>query len=147
MLYFSSILDRVSQFVIDIIQYVRRKLIEKEANMYEANNWVKNEAQEHNHLPNYGTFRQALFQCIKERIVPIITELLSGINKFENLKILHKPQYKELWMKLFHMFVAENLLVDRIHNSSNWIAKFPFSFIIMVQVENLLKIHPTYGNE
>ena len=113
--------------------------------MHGANNWIKNEAKDHNHLPNYGTFRQALIQCAKEKITPLIAQLLLRINQYGNLILLQNEAYRELWLKLFHMFHLEELQVDNTNRLSNWISKFPFFYEIFMQTENILKTHITPG--
>ncbi|XP_065676513.1 E3 ubiquitin-protein ligase rnf213-alpha-like isoform X2 [Hydra vulgaris] len=103
-------------------------------------NWIQNEAIEQKYQPSYGTFRHALFCYMEDRIVPVLTSIVSSIDRFYNLEILHsEPEYTMLWLELFSKFTvisnnAPNKLLD-----SYFRCKFPFSDRIFKEIDDALQ--------
>ena len=138
--YFLLWLGEYSSLVMEMISYIRTILIEDEEKMYDKA-WIKQEARDHRYLPNYGTLRQALIQCIKEKIAPIMTQILLRLNQFRNLLILKNERYRELWLKLASILLSERIPVEMGNQAQQWACRFPFFFEILSRIENSLKVH------
>ncbi|XP_029997116.1 E3 ubiquitin-protein ligase rnf213-alpha-like isoform X2 [Sphaeramia orbicularis] len=69
------------------------------------NNWVMKEASNIDALQEGGTFRQTLWKRVQAVVVPVLAQLVSVIDRDQNLDILLDPgcrdSVKRLWLDIF----------------------------------------------
>ncbi|XP_057290514.1 E3 ubiquitin-protein ligase rnf213-alpha-like isoform X3 [Hydractinia symbiolongicarpus] len=140
--------DLSLEFVHTIMGKINDNLHQKESLIMpeKVNFWVQQEAVEQLHLPEYGTFREALIRCVEDKVTPILTVLLNEIDQNKNLLILkNNPQYQELWVKLLKHAITvdvektKSISIERDAFSS----QFPFSCQVMHIMEQIVKTHIT----
>ncbi|XP_065678766.1 E3 ubiquitin-protein ligase rnf213-alpha isoform X3 [Hydra vulgaris] len=125
-----------------VLELIETGLAAEESNWHPdyVTNWIQNEAIEQKYQPSYGTFRHALFYYVEDRIVPVFTSIVSSIDKFHNLEILHnEPKYTKLWVELFSKFMvisnnAPCKLLDPYFH-----CKFPFSDRVFKEIDDALQ--------
>ena len=130
-----------NSFVTTIMQMIQINLKKAESNMLPdfVNNWVQHVAIEQKYLQAYGTFRQALCYYVEDRIVPILTSIISSIDSFSNLAILcRQPDYTDLWINLFARINISNLPTYKDFDES-FQCKFPFSNRLCKEIELAMK--------
>ncbi|XP_065678749.1 E3 ubiquitin-protein ligase rnf213-alpha isoform X5 [Hydra vulgaris] len=129
-------------FITTVLRLLEAGLAAEESKWHPdyVTNWIQNEAIEQKYQPSYGTFRHALFCYMEDRIVPVLTSIVSSIDRFRNLEILHnEPEYTKLWLELFSKFTvisnnAPNKLLDPYFS-----CKFPFSDRIFKEINDALQ--------
>nr|XP_047126393.1 E3 ubiquitin-protein ligase RNF213 isoform X3 [Hydra vulgaris] len=129
-------------FITTVLRLLEAGLAAEESKWHPdyVTNWIQNEAIEQKYQPSYGTFRHALFCYMEDRIVPVLTSIVSSIDRFRNLEILHnEPEYTKLWLELFSKFTvisnnAPNKLLDPYFS-----CKFPFSDRIFKEIDDALQ--------
>lgn len=110
----------------------------------EINLWIQKEAVEQQHLPDYGTFREALIRCVEDKITPFLTSFLNEVDKCNNL--ITQRKYQQLWVELSEATVAiPSQDDDNIHFDSYECSRFPFSCQIIHMIETIVKTHMTTG--
>ncbi|XP_068134510.1 E3 ubiquitin-protein ligase RNF213-like [Hyperolius riggenbachi] len=86
-------------------------LLVQERGMYNAAEWVVHEAANQDALQEAGTFRQTLWKRVQTAVTPLMSQILSVVDRNANLDLLVDPEaddfVKSLWM---YMFQYENLL-------------------------------------
>ncbi|XP_065678762.1 E3 ubiquitin-protein ligase rnf213-alpha isoform X2 [Hydra vulgaris] len=128
-------------FVTTIMQMIQNNLKKEEHNMLPdfINNWVHYEAIEQKYIKDYGTFQQALRYYVQDRIVPILSSIMSNIDCFSNLSILFKqPDYTDLWLKLFSKTNCSSIQISNELEES-FQCKFPFSNRLFKEIELVIK--------
>ncbi|XP_047126436.1 E3 ubiquitin-protein ligase rnf213-alpha isoform X2 [Hydra vulgaris] len=129
-------------FITTVLRLLEAGLAAEESKWHPdyVTNWIQNEAIEQKYQPSYETFRHALFCYMEDRIVPVLTSIVSSIDRFRNLEILHnEPEYTKLWLELFSKFTvisnnAPNKLLDPYFS-----CKFPFSDRIFKEINDALQ--------
>ncbi|XP_047126737.1 E3 ubiquitin-protein ligase rnf213-alpha isoform X2 [Hydra vulgaris] len=128
-------------FVTTIMELIQSNLKKEENNILPdyINNWVQYEAVEQKYIKNYGTFQQALCYYVEDRIVPILSSIISNIDSFGNLSILFKqPSYTDLWLNIFSKTNCSSI---QVYNESevSFQCKFPFSNRLCHEIELVIK--------
>ena len=129
---------------------IQKCLLEKEClSLPElVNTWVQQEAIEQRHLPDYGTFREALIRCFEDRVTPVLTIAINEMDKNCNLTIFQRnPRYHKLWLDLFEIYATQvtNVTLARSKGEGIFVCNFPFSSHIIQTMEDAVKVHVSQG--
>ena len=133
-----------NRFIETLMKYIHDNITEKDKLLEPetVNNWVQHEAVEQRHLPDYGTFREALRRCVEDKITPILTKFLLDIDYNSNLLIFPNGQ-QQLWVDLCAETIYGNKIDKGDANArkeqSTFISRFPFSYQIFKMLETLIK--------
>ncbi|XP_022803330.1 E3 ubiquitin-protein ligase rnf213-alpha-like isoform X2 [Stylophora pistillata] len=134
-------------------------LKEKESTALNAQGWFHSEALSGTGVLEWGTFRKALLQRIYSVVVPILAEIIAFADKNMNLDLARsdKPWISKLWLKILADPTISELTYSEMVSpgtDSVWervqvigsgagghkfCCRFPFSFIIMQDVEKMVK--------
>ncbi|XP_065674932.1 E3 ubiquitin-protein ligase rnf213-alpha-like isoform X2 [Hydra vulgaris] len=128
-------------FVTTIMELIQSNLKKEENNILPdyINNWVQYEALEQKYIKNYGTFQQALCYYVEDRIVPILSSIISNIDSFGNLSILFKQSsYRDLWLNIFSKTSCSSIQVYN-ESEASFQCKFPFSNRLCHEIELVIK--------
>ena len=141
-----------SRFVKGILDCIQRFLVQKEeVSLPEhVNTWVQREAIEQNHLPDYGTFREALIRCFEDRVTPVLMTIISEMDRNCNLMILQREsKYHNLWLDLFESCVGTtevaNVKLAQSNAEGTFVCNFPFSSHVIQTMEDAVKVHVSQG--
>ncbi|XP_065675221.1 E3 ubiquitin-protein ligase rnf213-alpha-like isoform X3 [Hydra vulgaris] len=134
--------DIEKMFITTVLKLIETGLAAEESKCHPdyVTNWIQNEAIEQKYQPSYGTFSQALFCYMEDRIVPVLSSIVYSIDRFHNLEIVHnKPEYTKLWLELFSKIrVISNISPNKLLDSY-FHCKFPFSDRVFQEIENALR--------
>ncbi|XP_018410444.1 PREDICTED: E3 ubiquitin-protein ligase RNF213-like [Nanorana parkeri] len=114
--------DQIKSSFLKMLKYRLFKLLKtQEENVYNPEQWVIREAANQDALQEAGTFRQTLWKRVQTAVTPLLSQILSVVDRNANLDLLvakHVEDYvKCLWM---HIFQDENLLpISDSHSSQN----------------------------
>ena len=131
-------------FVTTITQLIQKELVLEERKMPPEYviNWIQFEAIEQEYLAAYGSFKQALFCYVEDRILPILSNIISSINQHGNLMILfNQPEYIELWISLFSKVIFIPNFVSEKLSDETFDGRFPFSAQICKEISSALRTH------
>ncbi|XP_054463285.1 E3 ubiquitin-protein ligase rnf213-alpha [Anoplopoma fimbria] len=147
-----------AEFLQTVKRHLHSLLATREGNTFSSikSNWVIKEASNIDALQEGGTFRQTLWKRVRAVVVPLLAQLLSVIDRDQNLDILLDGNcgefVKRLWLDIFgndKLLEIQHLTLD--HNSEtrtilvqNYIAQdrnvscsMPFSWRIKDYLEEL----------
>ena len=126
-------------------------LLQKEQQnfMDDPQKWIEHEAIEQRHLQDYGTFREALIQCVEDRLTSILSKILVQADVNNNLMLLEKSRYVDLWVKLFEKVVNSLQETETNENPRQGLqsAKFPFSGKVSKMIHDTIKKQIHHGME
>ncbi|XP_018410442.1 PREDICTED: LOW QUALITY PROTEIN: E3 ubiquitin-protein ligase RNF213-like [Nanorana parkeri] len=113
--------DQIKSSFLKMLKYRLYKLLEtQEVIAFSPEQWVIREAGNHDALQEAGTFRQTLWKRVQTAVTPLLSQILSVVDRNANLDLLvakHVEDYvKCLWM---YIFQDENLLPIDSHSSQN----------------------------
>ncbi|XP_018410445.1 PREDICTED: E3 ubiquitin-protein ligase RNF213-like [Nanorana parkeri] len=120
-----SLLSTEDQIKSSFLKMLKNRLFKllkiQEENVYNPEQWVIREAANQDALQEAGTFRQTLWKRVQTAVTPLLSQILSVVDRNANLDLLvakHVEDYvKCLWMYIFH---DENLLlISNSHSSQN----------------------------
>ena len=126
-------------------------LLQKEQQnfMDDPQKWIEHEAIEQRHLQDYGTFREALIRCVEDRLTSILSKILVQADVNNNLMLLEKSRYVDLWVKLFEKVVNSLQETETNENPRQGLqsAKFPFSGKVSKMIHDTIKKQIHHGME
>nr|DBA30609.1 TPA: hypothetical protein GDO54_006568 [Pyxicephalus adspersus] len=117
---FLSTEDQIKSSFLKMLKYRLHKLLKaQEDNILLPEQWVVRVAENQDALQESGTFRQTLWKRVQAAVTPLLSQILSVVDRNANLNLLvnqHVEDYvKCLWMNIFQ---NENLLTISDNHSS-----------------------------
>ncbi|XP_013380375.1 E3 ubiquitin-protein ligase rnf213-alpha-like [Lingula anatina] len=126
-----------------------------------AANWLRNEAASMDMIHKAGTFRRSSWQCIQQKVTPMLAGIVALMDTNSNLNILHAHQDLTHWMHQFWLELLDNenatelkyqrdlrspklnaelteMVVRTIGCGQMFCNQLPFSWVIYQQVEKML---------
>jgi len=116
-----------------------------------VNNWVPREAVEMKHLPGYGTFNEALVQCVEEKVKPIWADLIIEMDLNHNLLLVDDvgndgdgDHVLELWLNFLEVACSSSADVTNM-TANIGECTFPFSQHVILMVDSIISQSGTSG--
>lgn len=115
-----------------------------------VNDWVPKEALEMKHLPSYGTFDEALVQCVEEKLKPTWANLIMETDLNHNLLLVYDAiesgddHQLDLWLSCLEVACSSSTdvanMVARIGKCT-----FPFSQHVIMMVDSIISESSSLG--
>jgi len=150
-----KIIEHNKRFCDFVLKQIHTRLLCKEepsghaiGSFNKQKNWVPQEAVELKYLPGYGTFDEALVQCVEEKVKPIWSDLIFEMDLNQNLLLIEdNDHFLDLWLEFLEAVVSSSSLND-VTNMPVSIGRctFPFSQHIILMVDEIISEGSNLGN-
>jgi len=143
-----SLIEYCRRFCTFVLKQIHSRLLAKEQDghvLSRVRNWVPQEAVELKYLPGYGTFDEALVQCVEEKVKPIWADLIFEMDLNQNLLLIDDNNYfLDLWLNFLEVVCSSSKEVSSMAACIDR-CKFPFSQHIIVMVDDIVKESSSQG--